>query len=369
MLHKIKDKGLKWFWQRILREYRNPSYSSVSKIVNSLLAIKRRIRSLVRSVKTDDQILYGIYDLEICDITYNFGIFLIALELESLMRKKKGFVVIIVPAMNDEGSLLRWNEYNEKIDLDSREWRFNNIIMQLMPLSRKCLGYYKMPDRQKITEFIQGHDVYPDLYDGVNLRKVDLTEVLFGKLNRNDLVDGLQSSNQGRKYINQWIRENSLEGEIITITIRNSAFDIGRNSNTEEWIKFATYLKSNGYCPVFIPDTDDAFSGIHFSSDYIFLRECCWNMGLRVALYERAHLNFFGNNGCVVLAMFNRNINYILMNGLPENSLVVNKDVLKEVGMLNIDRYKFSTTKQKLCFKSDSFENIKEEFLKFETVL
>ena len=89
-------------------------------------------------------------------------------------------------------------------------------------------------------------------------------------------------------------------------------------------------------------------------------------MGLRVALYESAYLNFFGNNGCVVLGMFNEKINYILMNGLPKNSVVVTEKVLENNNMLNLSKYQFSTDKQKLCMKTDNFENIKEQFLIYQ---
>jgi len=369
LLKKIKINGFKWLYKRIIMEIRSPKNFHLLKFIDSILKIKKNIKSFFKKTKNDDEILYGIYDLEICDITYNFGIFLVDLEYETIKRGKKGFVVIIVPSSMASNNLLEWKEYNSKINIVSRDWRFVNIIMQLIPLSKKCMGYYKLPNREKIDEIINGVEYYPDLYDSRNLRKADLNELLFKKLNRSGLVEGLKSSEQGREYVNDWIKNNlKNKNKIVTITLRNSLFDTARNSNNKEWLKFAEFLIENNYSPVFISDTDDSFSKIDSKSNIIYFNECCWNMGLRVALYETAYLNFFGNNGCVVLGMFNEKINYILMNGLPKDSVVVTEKVLEKNNMLNITNYQFSTNRQKLCMKTDNFENIKEQFLIYELI-
>jgi hypothetical protein len=369
LLEKIKINGFKWLYERIIMEMRSPKNFYLLKFIDCLLKIKKIIKSFFKKINIDDEILYGIYDLEICDITYNFGIFLVDLEYETIKRGKKGFVVIIVPTSMTSNNLLEWKEYNSKINIASREWRFVNIIMQLIPLSKKCIGYYKLPNRIKIDEIIKDIEYYPDLYDSRNLRKADLNNLLFKKLNKSGLVEGLKSSEQGREYVNVWIKNNiKNKNKIVTITLRNSLFDTARNSNIKEWFKFGEFLIENNYSPVFISDTDDSLARLDFNSNIIYFNECCWNMGLRVALYETAHLNFFGNNGCVVLGMFNENINYILMNGLPKDSVVVTEEVLEKNNMLNITRYQFSTNKQKFCMKTDNFENIKEQFLIYELV-
>ena len=87
-------------------------------------------------------------------------------------------------------------------------------------------------------------------------------------------------------------------------------------------------------------------------------------MGLRIALYETAYLNFFVPNGCMVLASFNPRCSYIAMNQLPKDSIVTNKEAYKRVGILG-DNYKFANQKQRLCFKPDTYENIKTEFDRF----
>ena len=49
------------------------------------------------------------------------------------------------------------------------------------------------------------------------------------------------------------------------------------------------------------------------------------------------------------------------MNQLPKDSIVTNKEAYKRGGVIG-DNYKFANQKQRLCFKPDTYENIKTEF-------
>ena len=81
-----------------------------------------------------DDLLYLIYDLEVCDITYALAFVLVDAELESKARKK-GFVVVIVPSSASHRTYLNFAEYDSAIDDDSKLWRLHNIIMPLISLS------------------------------------------------------------------------------------------------------------------------------------------------------------------------------------------------------------------------------------------
>ena len=137
------------------------------------------------------------------------------------------------------------------------------------------------------------------------------------------------------------------------------------NSDIESWTKFVHYLVDSGYHPVVIPDTDNAFYKMPEIDDAFIFRECAWNMGLRVALYESSYLNFFVPNGCCALAIFNPLCSYICMNLLPPGSTVTTEDAYEAVGHHIGDDYNFATDRQRLCWKTDSFDNIKSAFLRF----
>ena len=362
ILRKIKEKGLLWLIARVRQELRFPSNKFAKIVIDFLLRAKKRIPSFAAKVVEDD-LLYGIYDLEVCDLTYMMALFLVDFEIQARRNNKQGFIVVIVPSSLD--SNLGWKEYDSVIDKHSKLWRFQNIVLPLTFLSPYCRGVYVLPRRSDAIAFAKTHDVYPDLYDGINLRRTDVDDLLYRKWDRPGLFEGLKANIQGLKYVKDWLDAKGVQPLVVTITIRDCAFDTARNSDTEAWSSFARYLIAAGYSPVVIPDTDNAFCEKLDFEGVTFFTECAWNIGLRIALYETAFLNFFVPNGCMVLATLNPRCSYIAMNQLPKGSPVMNEEVYKKNNHVIGDDYKFANQRQRLCFKPDSFENIRTEFDRF----
>jgi hypothetical protein len=362
-ISKLKEKGFRWFIWRLKQEARNPTSPLVQKVLDKLLRMRKDLSKIWGKSREED-ILYVICDLDINPISFEVARFLVDAECEAKERGKNGFVLVFVPRSNDP--LLTYEEYDSEVDADSKQWRFQNLVVPVTFLSKMCKGVYLLPQRSEAIEFVKGRDVYPDLYDGVNLRPLDFKQ-FFDKLDRPNMFEGLRAPIQGLKYIQTWMSENRIKNPIVTITIRNYAFDKVRNSNAEAWSRFAIYLRSEGYHPVMIPDTDAAFSEIQNFEGVTIFRECAWNMGLRMSLYESSFLNFFVPNGCSYLAVFNPRCSYIVMNCLPEGSVVVKS---KESAYFLNDHdfgssYKFATQDQRMCFETDTYENMVSAFERF----
>lgn len=364
LLNKIRDKGLLWFFNRLRIEVRNPSKRFSQVIINSVLTFRKKIfKSFNQEI--DDHLLYFIYDLAVCDLTYAFAILLVDAEFEARKKGKEGFVVVIVPCSPSPLPKISFVEYDSVIDDQSKLWRFHNIIMPLISLSPFCRGIYILPKRNNILEFVKNHDVYPYLYDGFNLRASSVAEFMYKKLYQPNLVEGLRALPQGIKYVQDWLQVNLVTKAVVTITLRSSPFDTHRNSNIDAWSKFSNYLLENGFHPVIIPDTDNAFIQDSVFTGASVFRECSWNLGLRAAIYEIAYLNFFVPNGCATLPIFNPCCSYICMNMLPTGSIVTTEKAYEAVGHKIGEDYKFATSQQRLCWKPDSFANIKDEFDRF----
>jgi hypothetical protein len=364
LFKKIRDKGLLWFFNRLRMEIRNPTKQFSKTLIDLFLGARKKIGKLFKK-EINDELLYFIYDLEICDITYSFAFMLVDAEFEAKKQRKKGFVVVIVPRSTSSRPDLSFVEYDSVVDDHSKLWRLQNIIMPLIPLSPFCRGSYVLPRREDVFKFVKNHEVYPYLYDGVNLRAPEDSALRYGKLDRPNLVEGLRALPQGLRYVQDWLLVNRIHTPIVTITIRSSPFDVARNSDIEAWSKFASYLLVSGYHAVIVPDTDNAFFKESAFEGASFFRECCWNMGLRAAIYETAFLNFFVPNGCGALAVFNPSCSYIYMNMLPVGSTVTTEEAYKAVGHKIGDDYKFATDKQRCCWKPDTFKNIRDEFDRF----
>lgn len=364
LIKKIQNKGFSWFANRLKMELRNPTKQISKAPINFILGARKKISKLFIE-DINDELLYLIYDLQICDITYSFAMMLVDAEFEAKKQGRKGFVVVVVP--RSTSLPLDWGfiEYDSVIDGHSKLWRLQNIIMPLITLSPFCRGTYVLPRRDDVFKFVKNHEVYPYLYDGVNLRAPYDPVLRYKKLDQPNLVEGLRALPQGLRYVQDWLEVNRIQTPVVTITIRSQLFDTGRNSDIEEWSKFVSYLSVSGYHAVIIPDTDNAFGKESAFEGASIFRECSWNMGLRAAIYETAFLNFFVPNGCTDLAVFNPHCSYICMNMLPVGSSVTTEQAYEAVGHKIGDNYKFATDQQRLCWKPDTFENIKAEFDRF----
>ena len=170
IIRKIKEKGLLWLIARVRQELRFPSNKSVKAVIDFLLSAKKRIRSFSSKTVKDD-LLYGIYDLEVNDLTYFAAVSLVDFEIESRRNNKKGFILVIVPSSLDPK--LGWKEYDSVIDSDSKLWRFQNIVLPLT-FSPYCRGVYVLPCRSDAIDFAKNMMCIP-IYDGINLRKLTLT--------------------------------------------------------------------------------------------------------------------------------------------------------------------------------------------------
>ena len=87
----------------------------------------------------------------------------------------------------------------------------------------------------------------------------------------------------------------------ITITLREAAYSSHRNSNLDEWLKFAEYLTAQGERVVFVRDTSHAMDKI---TGYETCPAASVDIDVRLALYEGAKCNLFVSNGPWSLALF-----------------------------------------------------------------
>lgn len=87
----------------------------------------------------------------------------------------------------------------------------------------------------------------------------------------------------------------------VTITLREAVYSSHRNSNMDEWLKFAEYLTAQGERVVFVRDTKFATEGI---PGFETCPSASIDIDVRLALYENAKANLFVSNGPWSLALF-----------------------------------------------------------------
>jgi hypothetical protein len=358
---KILNKGPLWFFLRTRQEFHQPS---VKFVLDARVAFKKTNRKLkaifFKEKKGVSDYVTAVYDLNANPISYDFAYFLASAEVFARKNKKNTFIVLFVPQSEycsiDE-------EYRSVIDQESMKWRFENIILPLMNIYPACIGHSILPKRSDTSEAIKGKLLYPELFSE-RFPRCDYYPEVYASKNK---FLGFSASIQGKRYIDSWKKINKISGKIITITLRQYNYERIRNSNIDEWVKFAQFIREKGFTTVFIPDTDASFIHDPRFDDFIVFDAPCWNLGIRMALYEGVDLNFFATNGVNAIAILNRKVASIIMKSIVPGSKQATAEVYIErgisVGQKTYDL--FEDQFQILSWKDDTSENIRKEFDQF----
>lgn len=139
-----------------------------------------------------------------------------------------------------------------------------------------------------------------------------------------------------------------------------------RNSNVDEWVKFSNQIKKEGFIPVIIPDTDACYEQDPRFEGLVIFRDACWNLGLRMALYEESYLNFFVPSGPATMAFMNNKVKIICMKMIVPGSIEATDDVYKGRGLkIGQRKFEFSEDYQVISWEMDNFDIIRKEFNQF----
>ncbi len=363
---KIYRNGFKWLYRRVKHELVFSSFPVMKYLLKRIEYLRRLFRSnreptQISLVSADTMV--AVYDLNSEPLTFDFADFLAAAESYAKTHGKSNFFIFIVPRNRDP--LLVDKIYAEAVPEDSQNWRVNNIILQLIPLYPSCIGYSLLPPQIQMVSLISNRLVFPAGYSDTFKPSVDQSYI-FKLLNLN-IFSGFVSSQQGLNYINQWQKVNDIVNPMVVITLRQYGYDVTRNSNIEEWVKFAHWVKGLGFTPVFVPDTDACFLPNNLLDGFIVFNEPCWNLGLRMALNELAFVNLFYYNGTAAICRLNKKVRTIAFFPVLEDSIHGDSTTINHLGLtVGQRRYDFAEPHQFLSWKRDSFENIQDEFIEFK---
>jgi hypothetical protein len=361
VLKKLYNKGPLWFFLRCWQELRQPSFKSTRDAIVAFKKANRRLKAVFFKENKDvTNYVTAVYDISVSPMSYDFAFFLAAAELFALNNKKNTFIVLFAP--HDDDCIVD-KKSQHVVDGESLKWRFENIILPLLSIYPACIGHSIIPKRSGISEAIKGKFLYPEFYSD-SFPTADYYRDIFTSKNK---FFGLSASIQGKRYVESWKKNNKITGKIVTITLRRNPWDPLRNSKVDEWVKFAQFIREKGFTPVFIPDTDASFIHDPRLDEFIVFEAPCWNLGIRMALYEGVDLNFFTANGPASIAQLNKKAASIIMKQLVPNSEVAIPEVFEKRGVsLGQRTYDiFENQFQILSWEDDSFEHIREEFNRF----
>lgn len=363
IVNKVKYKGLAWAYSRAMIEIKSPTFRPLIRFRKNIAYIMSEISKMFRRNVRDDggACLTVIYDLSFNPITYDFCFFLAGAELFARQHNRRQFFLWIVL----RGPTCPTDEiYNQVVDKNSVNWRISNIIIPMMSLCPACKGYAVVPEFSDILYDINGDITFPEYYSFNFRPKFSYYDFFLGA--KKDSFSGLRATLQGINYIDKWKKSNAISDRMVTITIRQYGYDSSRDSNIVEWVRFARLIAKEGYTPVFLPDVDTSFDIDRRFDDLVVFKEPCWNLGLRMALYEKAYVNLFVSSGPAALAQVNMRVRYICMKMVVEESIQAIESVYRDRGLeIGLRKYEFASDYQVLSWRRDDFDNICDEFYAF----
>jgi hypothetical protein len=152
----------------------------------------------------------------------------------------------------------------------------------------------------------------------------------------------------------------------VVITLREAPYGQGRNSNLEEWDKFAAYVEDSNNV-VFVRDTskcNDVF--VSSATDNLFFMEtiplASIDLDVRLALYKYAKINFTVGGGPIVLCHYSTDVPYRTFKLHSNQHGSSHEKFLESMGFPIGSQFPWHTENQKIIWEDDTFENLKREY-------
>jgi hypothetical protein len=230
-------------------------------------------------------------------------------------------------------------------------------------MSPFCTGYALFNNEADAYDFVEGRVVFPEKTSHDYKPRFSISEVFSQSPSTRSNV--LEAPKKSLEYIRNWLDANEVTDPIVTITIRARDVDATRNSNLQTWMDFASWLKSKSYAPVFIPDTDAAWS-MSFKG-FLTLTEAAFNLALRQGMYESSFTNFFMTNGPAAGAVLNKDVSYVMTGLLTTGSEYSSPAEWDTRGVsIGSERFTFAESHQLILWDPPTVETLMAVFTKIE---
>ena len=302
-------------------------------------------------------------------INFNYVEYLLYIKLISNNRK----TVIVVLPESDVKKI-----YNkDSIITSSNQLRFDTILKDLVDIvddfnpsifycSKRIdsLDFFNFPADQKFPSNAE--------YEKINYKSFYVSELnkMIKEKGKRPLIKAPKAQTElienifSKKYLNK---------KIITISIR-MVEDLRsgnfRNSNMKTWLDVADWLKNEtDFHPIIIPDIKQLGNEKDFRDHDIFTL-ATYSLKMRVALYEKAHMNLSISSGYSEL-LYQSDNNYLVfkfgdtrITGLKANSILRNE---KTYGIKKNQNLLMSGENQKIFWgeETENFEFIKDKIKKY----
>jgi hypothetical protein len=371
LVYKLRTGGVPWLLKRLRREWDLPTTGPGQAFYRAA----RRLRHVAghddRGLTLTEGMLYAFYDLAVAPITFDFLWFLVGAELARQRRGLCSVHAVIVPGR--QGGLREEDpQYDQFIDAATRRARIGNILLPACALLPRVAGVTLAASRAEAAQLTAGAggSVYPERYEPALPSYPDSTGPLRAAREESAAIGVLRAGALELRAIERWLAAQGCGGKVVTLTLRSYGYMSARNSNLPAWLAFARGLDRQRYSPVFVPDTEQCFDGIPPELGvFPVCREAAVNLGLRMALYERAYLNLGVNNGPMGLCWLNERARYITFKMLTDAAPQTTPEYMRHLGYEIGGQLPQAKPWQKFVWEDDTPAVITREFAAMNALL
>ena len=284
--------------------------------------------------------------------SYDFFTFLYSAETCRLRRGLDNVKLIFIqgPKNRFRDDEVRTNEQNETF--------FDNVVIPGMSLLDSCSSFMWLPRNEASFNGLSEQQIFPRGY------RLDIPTFEYGapalvaSLIRGDKHSFLEAPSYAKSLAENLIKNKCSRKSFVTITAREVARDDKNKTRILDysiWRKAIKKLAEMGIKTFVIRDTSSANNSTLFEG-VEELPEVSIHLPLRLALYEKALINFTKNNGPGGLQLYSK-ARTVYFNGFDDDVIALSKNwFLSNFGMNEGDQFPF-TTRSKSCVWNDESEN------------
>lgn len=288
------------------------------------------------------------YDLKQAAITFDFCHFLAgAVSYARMNNCPKTDLVVLADGFRNV--TYRESSYTHV----ERQWRLWNLIVELVKITPQIEDFSLL---QRTPTSVAINTYPPNYHPKANAAIPYAARTVLNFHNAGQDVRIFQPSTYALNAADRLLA--SLGPKVVTITLRKASFDAVRDSKADHWFEFSKILKDRGYTPVIIPDQDDALSDRTLNRyDWNVIDVAAMSVDLRLAIYNRAVMNYVTNGGMVGLFMYSK-VPFMWFSVIVEGSPIANVEYYERQGVEYRGKYAWLGEHQHMIWDPDTIENL-----------
>lgn len=294
------------------------------------------------------EVITAYYDMKVAPITFDFCNFIIAAAAYAIAKGRPDFDLVVIA-----DAFRNLTPREQAYTLVERKWRIWNLITEIVKIAPNIADFSLL---QRPPASFKSNS-YPPNFHPTGSNAIAYNKMPVIKLHSMGIdVRMFKASDYAKRAIDALIP--NIGKKLIAITLRKSLIDSSRDSRLPDWIEFIKMLETRGYQVVIVPDQDDALGQRELNKyGWHVIDVASMSLDLRLAIYERAHMNYVTNGGMVDILVFTK-APFKWFSVIVEGHTMARAEYYTSMGMEYGSKYPWLDDNQEMLWIPDSLPNL-----------